>query len=138
MLQRLPHLSDIALGIISCFGSELHYNFPDTDQWEYYVTLPPLGSMTALTHLRLVGMVDLPPDFPQLSSLKSLVMNECLAEDDGPLNWGSTPLTGLVALTSVEIRPCLYVTELPGAINWPLVLGKKHCNSGCAHRALRA
>ena len=118
MLQHLPHLSSIALGISSCPGSEIHDNYPVVDWWEQYVTLPPLGGVPALTHLRLAGMVNLPPDFHQLSSLQQLVMNECLPEDDRRFIWDSNvPLTGLTSLTQVEIIPPYSTEELPGAMH---------------------
>lgn len=126
-LKQLSHLSGLALSIASCNGSELDFNFPDVDEWEGNVALPPLSGVPALTRLRLTGMVDLPPDFRQLSRLQQLAVFKCQAADGGHFAWGSEPLPGLASLTSVEIVPSYSAQGLPGAPNRQ----KSQCSNSC-------
>lgn len=116
-LHQLVRLTCLTLGINCDEGSEVDYDFPGgSDNWEHCVQLEPLAGLTALTELCLVELVELPPNFRQLSNLQPLSVTQGHSSGHDPFNWGSQPLTGLTALTRVGIVQGYYGTELPGEI----------------------
>lgn len=113
MLAQLSQLSVVSFGVHSCWGSELDGSYPDLEQWEYLLQLPPLGSVAALTELCLAGYLQLPPDFRQLSQLRRLTVAGAISnfeDDDEHFAWGDAPLTGLAALTRLDYG----YMDLPG------------------------
>lgn len=107
LLRKMPQLTSISLGVHCCHGSELDELAPDTiypdvDEWDYSLRLPPLAGITGLTKLYMAGNADLPPDLHQLAHLCSLTidMERSCAE---PFEWASEPLTAMTSLTRVEL-----------------------------------
>lgn len=93
MLALLPQLAAVAIGVHSCWGSELdsdypdrneHFNvhYPDTGEWQHFLHLPLLGGVAALTSLYLAGRAALPPDFRQLRHLSRLTVVGGFNPDD--------------------------------------------------------
>jgi hypothetical protein len=112
MLQQLPQLRGIRLGIHEYEGTEADYEYPYLEGVVEWVSLPTMAGLAALTALELVGAASLPPDWRQLSALqrlhvsvsKEFAANEHNAdEEDWRFEWGSGPLTALTALTSLSI-----------------------------------
>lgn len=132
MLEQLPQLTAVSLGVHSCWGSELDapygncdLYYPDTsvrDEWEHSVQLPPLGGLTALTELYIAGRAALPPDFGQLRRLRRLTVVGGFScghtGDDEPaevLEWGCDSLAPLASLTRVELIDSMWgYLEHPG------------------------
>jgi hypothetical protein len=69
MVQQLPRLHAVRLGIHAYDGTEEASDFPNTD--EHAWVQPPAG-LAALTALELVGATSLPLDWRQLSALQCL------------------------------------------------------------------
>jgi hypothetical protein len=109
MLQQLPRLRGVKLGVHAFFGAEEDGDYPNTDEFEW-VHLPAMAGVTALTGLELVGETSLPPDWRQLSSLQRLRMmgSSGVPEDNNGDEGGA--LTALTALTHLEI----HTAQLPG------------------------
>lgn len=121
MLNSLRELSAVFLGVHSCFGSELSLEFadyPELEDWDEWVQLPPLGSIAALTELCIVGWAALPPDFRQLCHLRRLaVLGACSGENaDEPFEWGTGSLTGLPSLTRLDALQPTYADQWPSAL----------------------
>lgn len=113
MLAGLSQLRGASFSVHSHEGSEMDVNYPECDNWDHFVRLPPLGSLTALTELCLVGLAQLPPDFSQLHHLRYLFVDcEHDREEDELCEWGAEPLTGLASLTHVEVAS--FAHEWPG------------------------
>lgn len=102
MLMVLSQLRAVVFGVHSCPGSDLDHDYPDMDDWEHFVHLPPLGGVTALTELWLAGLAALPPDLRQLAHLRRLTVADACTEE-GDLEWGNAPMSGLASLTRVEL-----------------------------------
>ena len=112
MMQQLPQLRGIRLGIQAYGGTEEDYDYPYLEGVVEWVSPPAMAGLAALTALELVGATSLPPDWRQLSALQRLhvsvsvefAANEHDAdEEDWRFEWGSGPLTALTALTSLAI-----------------------------------
>lgn len=112
VLEALPQLNSISLGIHACRGSQLDEgDYPEGDGWGGFLELPMLGGLTALTELFLAGWLDLPPDFRQLTQLQRLSATDVCSLYGDEFDCHA-PWTGL-ALTRVEfVRR--YRMDLPG------------------------
>lgn len=122
MLMRLSQLTAVSLGVHGCSDCELSGNYPSVEDWDSFLLLPRVASVTALTELRLVGIAALPPDLRQLSQLRRLAVVGACDEDWGPFQWGTDSLAGLASLTCVKaLSPPWYRfrLSLPGESRWP-------------------
>lgn len=115
LLASRPSLTALALGIHAHCGPEQSYRDYGIEAWPARVHLPPLARLAAaLTELRLVGAVSLPPDWRQLSRLQRLrVAHGAEAPDAwdtgatrdslGRFEWGDGDLSSPTALTRLEL-----------------------------------
>jgi hypothetical protein len=71
MLEQLPRLRAVKLGIQAYEGTEEDYNYPGTGDIGW-VHPPAMAGVAALTELALIGATSLPPDWRQLSTLQRL------------------------------------------------------------------
>ncbi len=72
-LRSLPSLSALSLSIHACRLTDDEPLEDRMDDWDVWVQAPALAPLAAaLTELRLVGAVSLPPDWRQLSRLQRL------------------------------------------------------------------
>lgn len=103
-LRRLTRLTALRL----CAGT---LEYPDWDNLAEAtpVQLPPLAGLTALTAIYLLLLALPPPDWRQLSSLRSLIIEEC-CEDVGE----AEPLTGLSSLT--HLAACSHAVPDPSLL----------------------
>lgn len=97
----------------SCHGSEKDYDYPSIEGWDVVLAPPPLASLAPLTELSMAGVVQLSPDFYQLSQLQGLVLTGAIALE-GQFEWGAAPLTGLASPTRVELHQGDTGMNLPG------------------------
>ncbi|KAI7842152.1 hypothetical protein COHA_004175 [Chlorella ohadii] len=112
-LRCLPGLSALALSIHACRLTDDEPLEDRINDWEVWVQVPPLAPLAAaLTELRLVGAVSLPPDWLQLSRLQRLRVQNSSYWAAGlggaergwqPFSWGTGPLYALKALTSLRV-----------------------------------
>ena len=102
MLQQLPRLRGVKLGIQAYDGTEEDYNYPNLEDGYDWVLPPAMAGVAALTELDLVGCTSLPPDWRQLSALQRLKAR--VYENDFESDFvGSGPLTALTALTRLQV-----------------------------------
>lgn len=119
MLQQLPRLLGVSLAIHAHYGTEEDYKDSKNEEYEW-VDLPAMAGVAALTELKLVGAVSMPPDWRQLSSLQRLKMfHDFSAEElqqtaeDGTVrewcgfDWSDATLTALTALTRPQLDKLL-------------------------------
>ena len=111
MLEQLPRLRGIRLGIHAYWKTEEDYLYPDLDDWHAWVGPPAMAGLGALTELALAGAASLPLDWRQLSALQRLQVTvdsefgrgvETADGDVWHFVWGDAPLTTLTALTSLR------------------------------------
>jgi hypothetical protein len=105
MLEQLPHLQAVKLGIQAYEGTEEDYDYPSTHAvgWVHH---PAMAGVAALTELALIGATSLPPDWCQLSALQCLkvIMDAEVGASRAEFSWGSASLALLTALTRLEVQ----------------------------------